>query len=273
MNLTILYSVLKTQFSAVLGGGVLHNIFNDSFHAYKYWHNQSVEFNNENTISQHIFRSVEEGKIIVNSQGKTVIAKKGDLLYIPLGQFAEAKILAEPKCHGTVLRLHYLPKVDLLGYPLQAIKMSDELKDAFNEIPILTRFERNITVNVIWKTYKFLDIFQNTVTPYTDKYNIRLQKALEFMKENDDYSIKELAKYCEISERQLRDTFYKVLNVSPIEMKHRIQAVKADTLLKTTDLSVEEIANKVGYYSTNQLRNVMKKRYFALPKEIRKKSK
>ena len=34
--------------------------------------------------------------------------------------------------------------------------------------------------------------------------------------------------------------------------------------------SIEEIANRVGYFSTNQLRNVIKKRYAALPKDIRK---
>ena len=32
----------------------------------------------------------------------------------------------------------------------------------------------------------------------------------------------------------------------------------------------EEIANIVGFYSTNQLRNVIKKRYYVLPKELRK---
>jgi len=90
------------------------------------------------------------------------------------------------------------------------------------------------------------------------------------MKKNDNYTIKELAEYCKMSEKRFESAFNKILGTSPLQVKQRIQAVKADTLLKTTDLSVEEIANVVGFYSTNQLRNVMKKRYDLLPKDIRK---
>ncbi len=247
----------------------MENIFNDSFYIYRYWHNKNADFNNLESIDWHSFRSVDEGKVVVNCQGRTITATKGDLIYIPFGRKAEIEIYAEPICYGTVIRMVYMPDVDVLGYPPQAIKMSDELKNFFNDIPILNPYEGNVNSNILWKVYRFLDLFQKEITKYTDKQSLKLQNALQYMKNNDNYSIKDLADYCEISERRLRATFNKILGVSPIQMKHRIQAVKADALLKTTDLSVEEIANEVGYFSTNQLRNVMKKRYSALPKQLR----
>ncbi len=248
----------------------MKNIFSDTIHTYKYCHNKSSKFNNEESIDSHTLRSIEEGRIVVTCQGKTITATKGDLLYIPFGRKAEIEIYAEPICYGTVIRMVYMPDVDVLGYPPQAIKMSDELKNFFNDIPILNPYEENVNSNILWKVYRFLDLFQKEITKYTDKQSLKLQNALQYMKNNDNYSIKDLADYCEISERRLRATFNKILDTTPIQMKHRIQAVKADVLLKTTDLSVEEIANKVGYFSTNQLRNVMKKRYRTLPKELRK---
>ncbi len=248
----------------------MKNIFIDSYHIYKYWHNKSNEFDNLESIEKHVLRSVEEGRIVVTCQGKTFTAQKGDLLYIPLGRYADIKIFAEPNCHGTVLRLQYLPEVGMLGYPPQAIKMNDELKKLFDDIPIINPYEENISSNVLYKVYKFLDAFQKKAIPYTNKHSLKIQKILAYMEEHNNYTIKELAEYCDISERRLRAAFNKVLGMSPIEIKHSIQAVKADTLLKTTDLSVEEIANKVGYFSTNQLRNVMKKRYSLLPKDVRK---
>jgi len=248
----------------------LKNIFNDSFHTYKYCHNKNTQFNNLKSIDAHIFRSIEEGKIVVEYQEKTITAQKGDLLYMPFGKYANIKIFAEPYCLGTIMRLVYMPEVDILGYPPQVIKMNDEFKKTFDDIPMLNPFEENVTSNIIWKTYRFLELFQKDVVKYTDEQSLKIQKALSYMKKNDNYTIKELAEYCKMSEKRFESAFNKILGTSPLQVKQRIQAVKADTLLKTTDLSVEEIANVVGFYSTNQLRNVMKKRYDLLPKDIRK---
>ena len=271
--MSICFSILKTQFSLIFseafGGGILKNVFNGSFHTYKYAHNKNNVFNNQSSIESHELRSVENGKIVVICQGKTITATKGDLLYIPFGREAEIKIYANTQCRGTVMRTVYMPKVDVLGYPPQAIKMSNELKRFFNDIPIFNPCKDSINAAIIWKVYRFLDQFEKEVTKYTDKHSLKIQKALQFMKENDDYTIKEVAEHCGMSESRFRATFSKILGTSPIQMKHRIQSVKADALLKTTDLSVDEIANRVGYFSSNQLRNVMKKRYGALPKELR----
>lgn len=250
----------------------MKNIFNNSFHKYKYCHNKDIQFN-INTINSHELshelRSVEKGRIVVNCQGKTIIANEGDLFYIPFGRYADIKVFAEPICLGTVMRSAYMPEVDVLGYPPQIIKMSDEFKKLFDDIPILDRYEENVDSSVIWKVYKFLDVFQKEVVKYTDKHSLKIKKALAFMKENNNYTISELAEYCEMNERRFRAAFGKILCTTPIEIKQRIQAVKAETLLRTTELSIEDVAKEVGF-SPNQLRNVMKKRYSALPKDIRK---
>ena len=248
----------------------MNNVFKDSYHIYKYWHNKNNDFNNLESIEKHAFRSVENGRIVVSCQGKTFIAQKGDLLYIPLGRYADIKIFAEPNCHGTVLRVLHLPVVDILGYLPQVIKMDDELTTLFNDIPIINLYVENINSHIIYKIYKFLDAFQKKATPYTGKYSSRIENALDFMKENDIYSINDVAEYCDMSERRLRVAFNKILGNSPVQIKQRIQTAKANLLLKTTELSVEEIANKIGFFSTNQFRTVMKKRYKTLPKEIRK---
>ena len=247
----------------------MNNVFEDSYHIYKYWHNKNNKFNNLESIEKHAFRSVEDGKIVVTCQGKTFTAQKGDLLYIPLGRYADIDIFAEPHCHGTVLRVLYLPIVDILGYQPQVIKMDDELTTLFNDIPIINLYVENISAHIIYKIYKFLDAFQKKAIPYPDKHSKKIENALDFMKETDNYTIGEVAEYCGISERRLSAAFNKILGTSPVQIKQRIQTAKAKVLLKTTDLSVEEIANKVGYFSTNQLRNVIKKRYSALPKQLR----
>lgn len=247
----------------------MNNVFKDSYHIYKYWHNKNNEFNNLESIEKHALRSVEEGRIVVTCQGKTFTAQKGDLIYIPLGRYADINIFAEPHCHGTVLRVLHLPIVDILGYQPQVIKMDDELASLFNDIPLINLYVENISAHIIYKIYKFLDVFQEKATPYTGKHSSKIITALDFMQKNDVYTIGEVAKHCGMSERRLRSAFNKILGASPVQIKQRIQTAKAKLLLKTTDLSVEEIANKVGFFSTSRFRNVIKKRYNALPKELR----
>ena len=258
-----MYYIIKAQFSDDLFCSEqkvsYEKCFLDSLHTYKYWHKKNIDFNNLESIYKHSFRSVEEGKIVVKCQGKTFTAKKGDLIYIPLGRYADINIFAEPNCHGTVLRILYLPIVDILGYTPQVIKMDDNLMNLFNDIPFTNPYTENVNCRFVSKVYKFLEAFQQKAIPYTDKRCLEIQKALEFMNNNNDYSISELAEYCGMNERRFRAVFNKIIGTSPIKIKQLIQIMKAETLLKNTDYSVEEVARMVGFYSPNQLRNVIKK--------------
>ena len=148
----------------------MENIFNDSFHIYRYWHNKNAEFNNLESIDWHSFRSVDEGKVVVNCQGRTITATKGDLFYLPAGRYATMNFFAEPNCHGTVIRLAFLPEVNLLGYPPQVIKAS-EIKKLFDAVPIINPYEDGVTNNVVWKTYRFLDAFHSKAIKHTT-YNL-----------------------------------------------------------------------------------------------------
>lgn len=247
----------------------MDNIFKNSFHTYKYWHKNNTSFDTKYGYRFHNFRSVEEGKLIAICNNKTITVNKGELLYIPPEHYAEIKIFADPNCHGTVIRLCYFPDVDELDYPPQAIKMNGEIEVLLNILPSLTNTS-NITSNIIWKAYKVLYLLQQNMTKYDDKRIPKLEKALIFMRENDTYTVPELARYCEMSERAFYAAFKEILGITPVKMKQKIQGLKAEFLLKTSDLSIEEITNMVGFSSPNHLRTIFKEVYNALPKDVRK---
>ena len=73
-----------------------------------------------------------------------------------------------------------------------------------------------------------------------------------------------------MSESAFYATFKKTTGLTPIEKKHAIQAQKAEILLKTTNLSIEDICDKIGFNSVKHFRNVMLKRYNQTPFQIRK---
>jgi len=58
--------------------------------------------------------------------------------------------------------------------------------------------------------------------------------------------------------------------MSPVKMKQKIQAEKGEKLLEITNLTIDEIANRVGFDSTAHFRKVFESRFFCSPKEYRK---
>ena len=88
-----------------------------------------------------------------------------------------------------------------------------------------------------------------------------LQKVLEYMKENDSYTIPELVKISGMSKSRFYEAFLTIVGVPPIKMKHRLQAYKGELLLKSTDLSIEEITKKLGFLSEAHFRKVFHSRY------------
>lgn len=245
----------------------MSSVFDRAFHIYKYWHNKGIEF--EHLAPTHTFRSVEEGKIIAVCNGKTITVNKGEALYIPPEIKADIKCFAEPYTHGMVMMLRYFPDADELDYPPQSVKLVPEAIELLNGMPN-HNLTNNVTCRTISTVYKIIDLVQNGMKKHEDKRVQKIEKTLDFMRTNSKYSIPQLAAYCGMSERHFYALFKEFTGLTPIQMKHKIQATKAEILLRTTELSIEEIVKQVGLESDSHFRKIFKERYSRLPKSIRK---
>lgn len=92
------------------------------------------------------------------------------------------------------------------------------------------------------------------------------------MRNTDDFTMKDVATHCKISESGLYPIFQKVFQKTPLEMKQEILCEKAVQLLTTTDLSVEEISNRLLFSSSSYFRKILRKYTGKTPREIRKES-
>ena len=191
------------------------------------------------------------------------------MLYIPPNINVTVKCFAEPNTHGTVIKLKYFPDADELEYPFQAFKLTPEITNLLNNMPNLN-INNNFTSGMVADIYKIVALMQKNMKKYDDKRAEKLEKALAFMRKNDKYSVPQLADLCKMSERRFYAAFKEYTGLTPIQMKHKIQAHKAEILLKSTDISIKEISNEVGFASDTHFRKIINKRYSRLPKEIRK---
>lgn len=215
------------------------------------------------------FIYIISGSVKTVTNKVTLTAGSGKLLFNPPELSYMRYFYADENglCETVSISFRYWPNVDEFDFPLQVVNVDDDLRQYIEVLPFN---ETTVDSRFIWRAYQFLDIIVSYLKKNDNKNALKIQKAVSFMKENDHYSIPDLAKLCNMSECRFYTVFNEVVGMTPVKMKHEIQSTKAEILLKTTNLSIDEIASKVGFDSPAQFRKVFKNRFNVSPKEIRK---
>lgn len=96
-----------------------------------------------------------------------------------------------------------------------------------------------------------------------------INKSTNIIKNNISSNLKleDICKEIHISESYLYKAFMKVLKMSPKIFIRLYKVKQAEQLLKSSDLSIKEIAEKVGFSSSNYFSNVFKEFYSMSPRE------
>lgn len=114
-------------------------------------------------------------------------------------------------------------------------------------------------------------IYKELITPDTDKI---IEAAKNYIEThlNEDISVDKLCKEIDVGRTRLYDAFRLGLNsgISQYILRRRLHNAKK--LLKTTELSIPEIASKMGFSDYNYFSRVYKKHYGKSPKYYRKKN-
>lgn len=79
--------------------------------------------------------------------------------------------------------------------------------------------------------------------------SLQLEKAIDYVEKNysNNFRISDLAAVCYMSETHFRRIFQEKMNMTPIEYVNFVRIKKACELIDKTDISMEEVAQKVGF--------------------------
>ena len=224
-----------------------------------------------NALHIYKFIYVKRGFITVYSKNREFKVNSGEAIFIPMDD--PFRIILNEENGGTFVHrisYRYFPNVDHYDYKMQTFKLNQKIIEYIEE---LKEIRDLVNSEFIWKAYRLLDEFEKLMNKNQEIGALKIEKALDYMREHDRYTIPELAKMCNMSRSSFYDLFQKVVGCTPIQTKHRFQAHKAELLLKSTDMTVDEIADKVGFNSTAHFRKVFYSRYHCSPNDIRKKVK
>lgn len=100
----------------------------------------------------------------------------------------------------------------------------------------------------------------------------KINKAMLYIESNltKEFSLMELAEYCATSQSHLSALFKEYVGVSPFAYKTKLRIAKACSLLKGSDIKIENIAYECGYNSMSVFYEQFKKLKQQSPADYRK---
>lgn len=221
----------------------------------------------------YTFVYVTNGSCSIYFEDQHLTASEGQILFVP-SEIEHKFVFTHPEnelCQGIFFNVRFFAGVNPWDYAPQIINPNEELVTAIKNIPKNNDYKRlKKDCAFIRKAYTFLEMAQEYIVKRNNRFSKLIENAIDFMFNTPKYSISDIAKHCNISERYLSKLFEQTVGVPPIKMKQKIQAEKAEELLKSTNFTIDEIANMVGFDSTAHFRKIFESRFHTSPSKIRK---
>lgn len=208
------------------------------------------------------------GSAEIRTAQKTLQISEGDVFFIPKGIRYQSFWYGDENDDITWLSFgfDYFPTKDEASFALQKIDYNQA------SLEILDKLSKNIKVNYtsIGLLYQLLGEVTPIMESDNQSFSPVIKNALEFMKNNEEYSFRDVAKHCNVSLSGLYGIFQKNLGKTPNEIRQEIQCKNAVHLLTTTNLSVEEISSQLHFSSSSYFRKILRKHTGKTPLAIRK---
>jgi len=239
-------------------------IFN-TYHMTKFHHTDHIHNNGSptNFIAKMLLGSAE-----IKISQKTLQISPGDIFFIPKGLNYQSFWYGDENDDIAWLSygFDYFPSKEDVSFALQKIPCNQ------TSVELLDKLSENIAVNYtsIGLLYQLLGEITPSMECTNQSQNPVLKNALEYMRNTEEYNFKSVAEHCHVSVSGLYGIFQKYLGKTPNEVRQEIQCKNAVHLLTTTNLSVEEISNRLHFSSSSYFRKILRKHTGKTPLTIRR---
>lgn len=113
---------------------------------------------------------------------------------------------------------------------------------------VATHVERHFS-HEIRRPYESLAFYENLDHPHPDEHIVQVQSWLR-ERYASDVKVSQVARQFDMSTRTLNRRFKEATGTTPLDYLRQVRINTAQELLKTSNLSIAEIANQVGYTDT-----------------------
>ena len=232
----------------------------------------SFKFKHGSTSITHHFDKpclgyILKGECEILYKGKTYFAKSGDLMYIAKGTNYSSFWTGNPEIKFYSVPFKFTDPYAMEEYKFQIVKNYPREKfDRLYSIAPENSFERmEAFYSLLSELYKSLK--KNKKSRAYDS----ILPAVDFIEKNctEKIHVEHLASLCNLSPSRFFSVFKKTVGNTPIGYKNAIRIQKGMELLYETDMSVEEIAEALGFSSPAHFRKQFVKILGVTPKKVR----
>ncbi len=234
------------------------------------WKNYHATDQTKTPTTRHFFGCLVHGTAEIIAKNEKIEVKPGEVFYIPKGlkYVSHWYVDQDSKNEFYSFGFDFAPTTKI--FALQKINCSEKAKQLFQELCQ----EVPMTDKGIGKLYNFFgEVMDGMKLSETSSANKIIEQATEYMTEHPNFKISEVATHCNISTSGIYYLFKKHLNKTPNDIRNKILCKKAVLLLTTTDKSVQEISDSLGFSSTSYFRKILKAYTNQTPREVRNNSK
>ena len=184
---------------------------------------------------------VTQGSITYSWENQQLIAKAGDLLFLSQGCHYRAHITS---AEDYLINF----RADITLPPCSPIRLLREASGDYIDI-----FQRLVELKLQGNCHSFsadaqlLLLLERIETDLKKQKNTFLGTALPLLAD-PSIPIREIAQHCGISDSGFRAQFKKAMGLSPLQYRLNARIRKAQYLLESTDLSIQQIAEQLHFY-------------------------
>ena len=222
------------------------------------------------------FHLIASGRAVyTDTVGGKLFAKEGDVIYLPKGKKYEVRFSSDGQLVKCILINFVLRDADgkeiLLSEDIIRLcnDKSGELLNKFQKISLIykTKLDR-LSIKI-----EFLKLIKNIVSLSSEMNDFTVTNCGEFIRKNyaERISVPDLAKKCHLSETTFRKRFKEHYLMTATEFIIKSKLDVACEMLRSSEISVEEISNFLGFYDNSYFYKVMKKHKGITPAAYRKK--
>lgn len=244
-----------------------NTIFSKSFIFASIIHNNPHTTDARNGNKLHFLAYMRKGTAkLVDSNG-TINIDEGDVFYIPSNTpYQSHWAKNSPTLHDSI-GFTFFPNPKNMSFPMQKIenppKRVFELFDAIEKNKPADLKSVSILYELMNELFPFMQTTQKT------KAEIVVDNAENFMNDNLNFSMADVARHCSVSESVLYSVFKKVRGETPVSVKHKILVEKAINILSSSDYTVEYISQELGFSSATYFRKIFTEVTGKRPKDYR----
>lgn len=207
---------------------------------------------------------------IVCVDGEELLVREGDVFFLPIG-LCYHSYWTPSKRRGKVEWESYgfelYPDKDGRRLRMQKLMLTKDMEAMLDSLSSHMRTD----LSSVGTLYSFLGkAMPHMSAEQTVGKHPLLVKAERYISEHPDMRVPELARHCGMSESGLYAFFKEHAGETPVDLKNRILVKRASELLGTTDMSVEQIGERLGFSSVAYFRKIVRDLTGKTPTEIRR---